>query len=184
MRFILALLLLVSSAVANDNAEKFPVPSNLDLKESHEIIEEVFGEQIKAASNTEAKAELAVKFLTTSAAASDRFEKYALLEKAQALAVEANDPQLYFRTLDAMDETFLIDKIKLWNDQLGKLMDGQVDETTLRKLAECDCVAADHPEKEAMPETHGMNCYRTLKAQPRRSRRTELSFTTRLHCLV
>ena len=113
------------------------------------LSKKVFGEQIKAASNTEAKAELAVKFLTTSAAASNRFEKYALLEKAQDLAVEANDPQLYFRTLDAMDETFLIDKIKLWNDQLGKLMDGQVDEATLRKLAECDCVAAEHPEKRS-----------------------------------
>lgn len=148
MRLALVLLLLVSAAVAEDNAgNKFPVPAESELNVPYEVIDEVFGDQINAAKDAQAKSELAMKFLTTASTASDRFEKYALLEQAQTLALEANDLQLYFRTLDTLGETFQIDKVKLWSDQLVKLMDGQADETTLRQLAEIDFTAIDDPTK-------------------------------------
>ena len=149
MRLIFALLLLVSIATVGDAAEKFPVPQQQELVASYKIINEVFGEQIKAAQNSEAKSELAMSFLTTAATTNDRFEKYALLEQAQVLALGAKDLQLYFRTLDAISETFQIDKVKQWSEHLANLMEGQVDEATLRTLAETDFLASSDPAKRS-----------------------------------
>ena len=135
--FIL-LLLLTSTAFTQNTPDRSPVPSESELAAAHEIINEVFGDQIKASKDAKSKEELAITLITTSATTSDLLEKYALLQQAQKLALEANDLQIYFRVIDAMGETFQVDKVDLWSKQLIKSMEGQTNETTIRKLAEAD----------------------------------------------
>ena len=148
MRYLFILLLLTSPAFAkDDDAKKFPVPSKAELRSVYEIINEVFSDQIKAAKDAESKTELAITLLTTSATTNDRLEKYALIEQAQGLALQANDLQLYFRTIDAMAEVFQVDKVKQWSGQLMNIMKNQADEATLRQLAEIDFAAINDPAK-------------------------------------
>ena len=163
MRLFFTLLLLVSIATVGDAAEKFPVPQQEELAASYKIINEVFGEQIKAAEDANAKSEIAMSFLTTAATTNDRFEKYALLQQAQTLALEANDFQLYFRTLDAIGETFQIDKVKLWENQLTKLLEGQVDGATLHKLAAADFLANDEPARRNEVADNWYTLAKTMK---------------------
>ena len=164
--FILAFLVsvvLVTTNVSAEDGTKFPVPSDIDLEAPYKIIAEIFEDQLKAATNAEAKSELGMKLLTTSATTNDRFEKFALLKMAQHLALEANDSHLYFHTLDTMAKTFQVDKVKLWSNAIMQQLQGRVGEPAARQLAELDFAASNEPAKRIVAADTWYELAMTLK---------------------
>ena len=124
---------------------KFPVPTRAELAEPYKLIQEVFGDQFKAAEDAQAKSDLAMKLLTTATTTKNQFEKYALIQLAQQLAIAAEDQHLYFRTLETMGEVFQVDKVKLWAATIMQQV--QVDELTACQLAELDFSASSDGAK-------------------------------------
>lgn len=150
MRYALILFLFISTVTfAEGSTNKSPVPCELDLIDADRLVDEIFGDQIKEARDEPSKSMLAIKLLSTAANTRDQFEKYALLERAQILALEANDLQTCFRTVEAIANLFQIDKIETWDDLLVDLMKRPVDKTTIYKLAKIDVQASDDPAKRA-----------------------------------
>jgi len=86
-------------------AELLPIPTGDKLGKAEKTVQEVFGEELKAATTPKQKTELAQKMLET-AAGSQPAEKYALLQKAKDLAIIAGDSTVGVRAVQDLVDTF------------------------------------------------------------------------------
>jgi hypothetical protein len=82
-------LVLVAAMGAAPELAKMPIPDAAELARAERLIDDVFGDKIKAAKSAEAKAAVAAETLSAIAKETDRANKYVGLQAAKRLGLEA-----------------------------------------------------------------------------------------------
>lgn len=155
MRYAILFLFLVSSTFGEESffGIPFPVPNETELVSPRTAVQEIFGDRIETAKTEQEKSELASELLAIVNTTKDRFERYAILEQVQRLALDAKDMTLSLRSVDLLAETFQIDPVDSYTSLLTKLFDNKLEEKTIRQLAEIEISAkGDTPKKIAAAE--------------------------------
>ena len=151
MRYAFLILLVTSTAFAQipeGKDPKMPVPVDVELTHSREIVQEVYGDQIRDAKTLDEKSKLAGEVLGTAKETNKLRDKYALLEQAKDLAVDAKNLTLTLQVIDVMATDFKVDSDQLKADAKADLAGGsKTTAKTLQQLEELDKVAKANPEK-------------------------------------
>ena len=116
----LSILFLLIGLASFANAQDAAVPATSKLREANKLIEEIYGQQLKAAQTGTLKSELAAT-LQRDATASKKnpAQYYAMLNTAIELAAEASDTGLAMGLVEDLDEVFEIDRQEMSIDALS-----------------------------------------------------------------
>lgn len=112
MRIVVAGALLAFSAIslADEPSSRLPIPSDSALKESQEILRDIFKDDIQAATTPTKRSGLAKKFLEQAVETKDDpAGRYALLQAAKNLAVRAGDLELAMKIVEELCRSFQVD---------------------------------------------------------------------------
>jgi formylglycine-generating enzyme required for sulfatase activity len=143
MRYAFFILFFSLTTLAYGQTVKHPIPAEAELVGPRKVIDELFGEQLKAAKTYDEKIELSKQLLEIAQTAGDKWEQYALIQQAQKLAIEAKHPTQALHAADATAESFRVEKVDLRTKILVELFGEKAEEKTLRWLAETDAAAAN-----------------------------------------
>ena len=158
MRYAFILLLLASSAMAQNLPDisnipegkdpKFPIPVDAELAYPRSVVDEVFGEQIKEARTVSEKSKVASDILDLAENTKSRFEEYALIEQAHKLAISAKDLTTALRAVDLLSKTFRVDKAQLRKEVSEEIAGGSESSTkTIKQLETLDAIAKKNPSQ-------------------------------------
>lgn len=152
MRYFLILLFVTSTAFAQGIPEgadpKFPIPVDAEVAYPRSVVDEVYGDQIKAARTIAEKARLATELFGLSSDAKNRFEEYVLIKQGQKLAISAKDLTLALRSVDLLAQTFRVDKKELRKEISAELAGGSESKAkTIKQLEQLDAIAKANPTK-------------------------------------
>lgn len=98
-----AVLPVAAGLAAEEQAE---VPTADELQESRDLVEEVFGREVREAKSAEQRADVAREILAAAADESDPANKYAALQAAKRIAIEAGNGQLALEAMRQLVDAF------------------------------------------------------------------------------
>lgn len=111
-----------------DGSAKLPVPDSAAQKTSQQLIDEIYGKQVRAAMTREGRSALAKKLLDTSHEEKDSTARYVLLNMSKNLAADGGDADAALAAVAELDRTYAIDTIAVKAETLraaaknGKLL--------------------------------------------------------------
>lgn len=94
-----------------DVSAKLPVPDAASQKASKQLIDEIYGKQVRAAMTREGKSALAKKLLDTSHDEKDSAGRYVLLNMSKDLAADGGDADAALAAVAELDRTYAINTI-------------------------------------------------------------------------
>ena len=99
-----------AAALADEPSSRLPIPSDKALRESQEVLRDIFKDEILQATTPAKRGELAAKFLEQAVQTKDDpAGRYALLQAARNLAVRSNDLELAMKIVEELCRSFQVD---------------------------------------------------------------------------
>jgi hypothetical protein len=101
--------------------KKIPAPTPAALKEPLQVVNEAFNTDLTSAKTTEQKVAAANKLVDSAKEEKDAIAKFALLSKANDVAIESGDIDVVSAVIDQIEGTYEIDGLKLRADAIRSI---------------------------------------------------------------